>query len=320
MVAYRLPRRLSFTNPSRSMCPTCKNLLGFSDLIPLGSWLVLKGRCRYCGEKIGARYFFTELATATLFAIIWYQQFALGWDPVRGIGYMLFTGALVTLILTDIHHYMIPDEVNAAMLIIGLIMNVALIGGNMEGAWLWGMPSSIPGAVVGWFTIWAIGLFGLLAFRKDSMGHGDIKMMRGVGAVLLPAMTLMSIGIAVLLGAVLGVLIIALRNHLDAKAKEAGEEVEDRPEPTQESLGSYLWCGLGYLLCIDVIGLFVPKLYQWWFKEDPYAVEEIIENPRVQLGELPFGPYLAAGALGAVLAGPLLMGWVQAYWRSVAGG
>lgn len=320
MVAYRLPRRLSFTKPNRSMCPSCKELLGFSDLIPLFSWLTLKGKCRYCGARIGKRYFFTELVTATLFALIWHQQFEAGADVVKGVGYMLFAGALVTLIVTDILSYMIPDEVNAAMLFIGLGMNVATLGGGLPEAYLWGMPSSIAGALVGWFSIWVIGLLGLMLFRQDAMGHGDIKMMRGVGAVLLPAFTLLSVGIAVVLGAVAGAAIIVWRRKLDQRAEEEGEELEAREEATRESVGSYMWCGLGYLLCIDVIGLFVPKLYMWWFKEDPYAVEEIVENPRVQLTQLPFGPYLAAGALGAVLAGPVLMGWVQAYWRNAVGG
>lgn len=287
------------------------------DLLPLLSWLFLKGKCRQCEVKISSRYFWVEVITGTLFGMIWWQQLIQGEDWIRALGFSMFAAALVAAIFTDLAHYIIPDQVNAWMLGVGLAMNAAWIGFGLPEAWMWGMPVSVAGALVGVAVLWGIAFLGLVAFKKDAMGHGDIKMARGIGAVLLPFLSLISFGLAVALGAVFGIVIILLRRG--ATGPEGEEEGDGQPEFPPESIGSLLWCGLGYLLCIDVIGLFFPKIYEWWFGENPYSVEEIEENPRVELTMIPFGPYLAAGALGAVLFGPQLLGLVQAYWKSVGG-
>lgn len=323
-----MPRGLSLSDPANSFCPSCKNRLTFLDLIPLLSWVFLGAKCRHCGLRIPPRYFVVELITATLFGMIWYQQMVAGDDWVRGVAFMLFAAALVAAIFTDLAHYIIPDQINAFMLAAGLGMNGALIAQGSPDAWMWGMPSSVAGALVGIGVIWGVAFFGRLLFQKDAMGHGDIKMARGIGAVLLPTAALISFGLAIFLGAVLGVLIIVLRRGKEPEAAsvQAEEGAEGAPaegaeeDLPPESIPSLLWCGLGYVLCIDVFGLFFPKLYEWWFAENPYSVEEIEDDPRVELTMIPFGPYLAAGALGAMLWGPQLQGLVQAYWRSVAGG
>jgi len=63
MLAHRIPRKISLLFP-RSSCPSCRTILGVFDLLPIGSWLIMKGRCRYCKTPIGMRYLFIELATA----------------------------------------------------------------------------------------------------------------------------------------------------------------------------------------------------------------------------------------------------------------
>ncbi|MBI3721363.1 MAG: prepilin peptidase, partial [Fimbriimonas ginsengisoli] len=61
VVIYRMPRGISLSNPSKSFCPKCKHPLGWLDLVPLLSWLILRGRCRHCGGPVSARYFFVEV-------------------------------------------------------------------------------------------------------------------------------------------------------------------------------------------------------------------------------------------------------------------
>jgi leader peptidase (prepilin peptidase)/N-methyltransferase len=124
----------------------------------------------------------------------------------------------------------------------------------------------------------------------------------------------MSFAVAVVLGAVLGVVIAVVRKVRLAKEpwKEGKEGEEEPQEP--ESLGSLLKFGLGYLLCLDVVGLAVPKFYESWFGENPYSVEEFEEEPVVELTTIPFGPYLAAGALVALLA----EGWLLGLWAAYA--
>ena len=74
---------------------------------------------------------------------------------------------------------------------------------------------------------------------------------------------------------------------------------------------------LDRILAFDAIGLLAPKFYEKWFGENPYATEEIEESPVVELTMIPFGPYLAAGALVALLANDLLMGLWTSYVESM---
>jgi leader peptidase (prepilin peptidase)/N-methyltransferase len=252
--------------------------------------------------------------------MIWYQHFVVGggsaaYETTMVVGYSLLAAALVAAIFTDLAHYIIPDQINAFMLATGIGMNIALLVMNHPAAMQWGMPSSIAGALVGIGVIWGIAFLGRLAFGKDAMGHGDIKMARGIGAVILPAAALMSFALAVIMGALMGVVIIIARRYASDEAEEVDEDAENIEEP--ETIGSLLKCGLGYVLCIDVIGLFVPKLYEAWFEENPYAVEEIEDDPEVSLSMIPFGPYLAAGALGAMLFNEPLQKLIDAYLNSV---
>ncbi len=72
MLSYRLPRKISIVTP-RSACPSCKTTLGLLDLVPVFSWIFMKGKCRHCGVHIGARYVIIELiiTTITAFAFVW---------------------------------------------------------------------------------------------------------------------------------------------------------------------------------------------------------------------------------------------------------
>lgn len=348
VVIYRLPRGLSVSKPKHSFCPSCNKQLTPGELIPLLSWLLQKGRCS-CGKNVvPPRYFFVELITGTLFAIIWYQQLYVGpgpeafeqANPVKAVGYMLMAAALVAAIFTDLAHYIIPDQVNAAMLVIGVGMNVAYAVMGNPVAFSGGIPSSILGALTGIGVLWGIAFLGRILFRKDAMGHGDIKMARGIGAVLLPVGAMISFGLAVALGAVLGLILVAVRaqqiKKLEAKkqaeyeaavaqAKAEGLPVppapseEEEPDFPPESIGSLLWCGLGYVLCIDIIGLYIPSLYERWFGENPYSVEEIDDDAGVELTTIPFGPYLALGAIGVMLFEPRLLAMVNDYWSALQG-
>jgi len=324
VVIYRLPRGLSLAKPKHSFCPSCKHQLEVADLFPLLSWLILRGKCRHCKTKVSGRYFIVELVNATLWAAIWYQQFVIplseGEDPrgrvIRAVAYCLLAAALVAAIFTDLQFYIIPDQVNAFMLAVGIGFNIALAAIGDEKAFIWGIPSALAGALVGWGVLWGIALFGRLLFRKDAMGHGDIKMARGIGAVLFVSSALISFGLAVVLGAVLGIVQVLAR-RLSRQDEHVDEEEEGPMEP--ESISSLLKCGLGYLLCIDIIGLYWVSLYERWFGENPRAIEELEEEPEVELTMIPFGPYLAAGALAALLFNGPIMSGVNRYWLYMTG-
>ncbi|MBX3096484.1 MAG: prepilin peptidase [Fimbriimonadaceae bacterium] len=318
VVIYRLPRCMSIAEPTHSFCPRCKHQLGIPDLIPIFSWAMQGGKCRYCRAPIAPRYMVVELITGALWGGIWWIHLVQGADPVTFVAWSLFASALVAAIFTDLAHYIIPDEINAAMLIVGLIYSGVLIAQNRANAFTWGLPSGVAGALAGIGVLWGIAFLGRILFGKDAMGHGDIKMARGIGAVLFPSLAMISFGLAIVSGAVIGILVVIMRNFV-AKKDEDEEEDEEGYEP--ESIGSLVKSLFGYVLLMDIVGLFIHPVYRWWFGEDPFTDEAISDDEtQVELTMIPFGPHLAVGALAAMLFGTPLQAMVDAYWRNAFGG
>jgi len=332
VVIYRTPRNLSLSNPKHSFCPKCKHRLDALDLIPLFSFLLSRGKCRHCGASVSPRYFFVELLNGAIWAGLWWQYFVVGADPGRAIAYAAAASTLVAIIFIDWELYIIPDSINAFLLLVGLLYNGWLYYKGSPAASINGVPSSLIGALVGIGVLWGIAFLGRLLFRKDAMGHGDIKMARGIGAVLLPVTAVMSFALAVVLGAVLGIVqILALRradgigsNSGMAEGRNSGDSDSINPEEEEyepESIPSLLQSGLGYVLCIDILGLFFPKLYKAWFHEDAYLPFEEVEEYPIEKTMIPFGPYLALGAIVATIFQTPLVHAVQSYlnWAMGAG-
>jgi leader peptidase (prepilin peptidase)/N-methyltransferase len=325
VVIYRLPRSMSLGDPKNSFCPNCKHQLTTLDLFPLFSYLALRGKCRHCKVKVPIRYFFVELINGIIWAGIWQQYLIAHWDPARAIAYAFAASALVAVIFIDWELYIIPDQVNASLLVIGLGYNAWLFYKHSPQAVTWGMPSAVAGALVGIGALWGVAFLGRLLFRKDAMGHGDIKMARGIGSVLFPATALVSFGLAVFMGAVLGVAQILLRGKEPEVVETGGEQgdvalateetVPEDDELPPESIGSLIKSGIGYVLCFDIIGLFYPSFYKTWYGEDPYEPISEATGFEVERTMIPFGPYLALGAIVATIFQDQFIGWVNEYWK-----
>lgn len=291
MLIYRLPRRISFVDPAKSFCPKCRHPLHAIDLIPLLSWLSTGGKCRYCKDPIAVRYFLVELLMGALFSVLWYEFLILGYDPIRMSCYMAATAALVAIIFIDWELYIIPDEINAFLLGVGLLL------GGLTHHW----SAALWGAFTGWAILWGITFFGRIAFRKDAMGHGDIKMMRGVGAVIGPMLLVANMGIAVVAGLIIGLILIAVSRRAAANEPEEADDAPYEPEPVLHILKM----GIFYLLCLDVVGVFWHGIYP--LVGEQYEDENIEDDTWTpSLTTIPFGPYLAVGALACMLfAGPI---------------
>ncbi len=316
MVIYRLPLGLSINEPKHSFCPNCKHRLEVPDLIPLLSWAFLRGKCRHCKVTVPARYFIVEVITGGLWALVWYQQLVVAWDVPRALCYFALVSALVAATFIDLRWFIIPDQINAFLLFAGLAFNAGLLAMGRPEAWIWGMPSAVVGAIVGTFSIWIVTLLGRLIFQKDAMGHGDIKLMRGIGACLFPIGVLTTFAMAILLGAVLGIIQVVLsRRGADSAEEDDSEEVPDTPE----SIGSIFKSGLGYFLAFDVVGLFLPKFYKSWFGEDPYSTEEVDDTWQPGFTTIPFGPYLALGAVVTATASGPIQWAISAYMKYLTG-
>jgi leader peptidase (prepilin peptidase)/N-methyltransferase len=310
MVIYRLPRGKSFNEPKRSFCPNCEHSLDWIDLIPLVSWASTGGKCRYCKEPIAARYEIVELLNALLFGGVWWR-FMTGTPNPDWISFAAYSAeicALVAIIFIDAELFIIPDELNAFLLIVALAF--AGFTGHIILA--------LQGALLGWGLLWGIAFLGRLGFGKDAMGDGDIKMMRGVGALLGPLLVVADVGIAVVLGIVGGVagMILAKRNQ---PAREQAEPQDMLPyEPTP--IWVVIVCGAWYLCCLDVVALFIKPLDKWISSRLPQEITEEEEDDwRPTSTTIPFGPYLAAGAIACILAGPYIVKIILEYWKRQTG-
>jgi len=120
---YRWPVDLSINKPRRSFCPNCKQPIPWHQNLPLISWLFLRGRCANCGAKIAFRYFAVELVTALLFLGIW-QRFP--WQVA--IAYWIFVSFLIVGTFIDFEHFIIPDRVTIGGVIAGVVCSVVVPG------------------------------------------------------------------------------------------------------------------------------------------------------------------------------------------------
>jgi leader peptidase (prepilin peptidase)/N-methyltransferase len=211
VVIYRLPRNMSLAQPP-SHCPKCQHRLGGLDLFPLLSFLLAGAKCRYCKAPIGWRYFMVELLMGVIWAALWWQLLVEGNDIGRFAALAAFATALVAALFIDLEHFIIPDSINAIILLIGVLYNAWLMsqGGGMFTFAGITLPSGLAGWIVGALVLWGIAFGGRVFLGRDAMGHGDIKLARGMGAVLFPVAALMSFGLSIVIGLVFGIISIVL--------------------------------------------------------------------------------------------------------------
>jgi leader peptidase (prepilin peptidase)/N-methyltransferase len=167
MASYRLPHGSDIVFKP-SYCPNCNTALKCVDLFPLLSWLIQKGRCRYCRNPISIRYPVIEATLGSIFALLVYN-YGLTSDAFF---FCLLATELAILIVTDLEHYIIPDSMQIALFITGLAYRIYNADDMLE---------VFVSAAVGL----AIGLtlhYGYLWFRKkDALGWGDVKFFIVVG-------------------------------------------------------------------------------------------------------------------------------------------
>ena len=118
---YRLPLDLSINRPRRSFCPSCKYPIPWRQNLPLVSWMLLRGRCAKCGARISFRYFAVELLTAFLFLAIW-ESFPV---PVA-VAYWILVSLVIVATFVDFEHFIIPDEVTIGGTVAGVLATLAV--------------------------------------------------------------------------------------------------------------------------------------------------------------------------------------------------
>lgn len=183
-----------------SSCPHCAHEIKPWENIPVISYLFLRGKCSSCKTHISLRYPLVELTCGLLSAYIaWHFGFT--WQAG---GVLLLTWGLLAMSLIDADHQLLPDSLVLPLLWLGLIANSFGLFSSLEDA-LWG-------AIGGYLSLWSVYWLFKLVTGKEGMGHGDFKLLAMLGAwggwQVLPLTILLSS----LVGAVLGIIMLRLRN------------------------------------------------------------------------------------------------------------
>ena len=175
----RLPLEKSVVFPS-SHCVACRAPIAWYDNIPLISWLVLRGRCRICQEKISFRYWFVEFLTGTTFFIFyWY----FGIQPVLW-PYLVMVSGFIVATFVDFEYRIIPDEVTIGGMIVGVVFSLIIPQLHGVKSPFLGAGLSILGLLAGGGSIYLMGVLGEFLFKKEAMGGGDVKFMAMVGSFM----------------------------------------------------------------------------------------------------------------------------------------
>jgi len=192
--------RFNLATP-RSRCPHCGHLIGAIENIPVVSYLLLRGRCRHCSGPISPRYplveFFCALASG-------FTAFHFGFG-LQAAGALIFVWAMVALCFIDLDTQLLPDSITLPLLWLGLLLN---LGGTFTD-----LPSAVVGAAAGYLSLWSVFWLFKLATGKEGMGYGDFKLLAAIGAWLGWQILPLAILLSSVVGAVVGIALILLRQH-----------------------------------------------------------------------------------------------------------
>ena len=332
---YRLPLNLSVNQPRRSFCPSCKTQIPWHQNLPLVSWLLLRGRCATCGARIAFRYFAVELLTALFFFIIW-ESFP--WQIA--IAYWVFIGLIIAATFIDFEHFIIPDEVTIGGTVAGLLASIAIPRLMNTDRRLMALLTSVASAALGYALLWLVLEGGKIVFGKKRIRlekptafswtrHGD-----DADFVVGDEKSLWSDFFArekdqLLLhcaGAKIGdqeFADVMLRFHynrlqigsdtFDLDRLDEISGIANEVEIPREAMGRG---DLKFLACIGaflgwravLFAIFAGSLYG-----SIIGLVTLILGKRVWSLKLPFGPYLALGAITWMFCGDSMLRWYQTF-------
>lgn len=183
-----------------SECPHCGHRIRVWENIPILSYLFLRGRCSSCAAPISKRYPLTELACGLLSAFVTWH-FGFGWQACM---VLVLSWGLLAMSLIDAEHQLLPDVLVMPLMWLGLVLNSFGLFVSLHDAF-WG-------AVAGYMALWTVFWLFKLVTGKDGIGYGDFKLLAMLGAwggwQILP----MTILLSSLVGAILGVILLRLRD------------------------------------------------------------------------------------------------------------
>lgn len=183
----------------RSACPSCGHQITAMENIPIISYLILGGKCKGCKAKITMRYPLVEALTGALIGAVAYK---FGYTYTTLFAW-IFTLALITLTFIDFDTQLLPDDITLPLLWLGLLFN--LNHGFTD------LKTAVIGTMIGYLILWSVYWLFKIVTGKEGMGYGDFKLLGAIGAwfgwQIIPAVILLSS----VIGAVVGITMIAFR-------------------------------------------------------------------------------------------------------------
>src|SRR5215813_3374251 len=231
VVIYRVPLEKSVVFPN-SFCPNCNNPVKPYDNIPVLSYLILAGKCRFCKVSISPIYPMVELLVGILYLLCFLKvrsQFSL-LDNER-LFYLtlfadiVFVSLIAPLVFIDMKHQILPDVITKPAVIVLLILRVlapdpvitattrAMFNLVNWSDWAVALLAAVIGALVGGGSLWLVREAYFRLRKQEGMGLGDVKMMLFVGAFLGWQLTLLTIFLASLIGSIIGVILMLVRGR-----------------------------------------------------------------------------------------------------------
>ncbi|MBV8900005.1 MAG: prepilin peptidase [Verrucomicrobia bacterium] len=338
-LVYRLPRGVSLVRPARSFCPGCQRTIPWYRNVPVFGWLFLRGRCPDCGAKISLRYPLIEGAAAMLFWLA-----TVTFPPMQAVVFWLFFALLLAAAFIDVEHLIIPDRLTFPGTALGIVCSALVPALHGAGTWTAGVKAALFGAAAGYGTLYAISYFGKLAFGRfyvvssepiefrfqtsveggrefvfaEEVYPWDELFFRKKDRIRIETLTL-TINQS-LTGAREAVL---RRDSLTVDGRTIPlSEVTEFAGSTRKAQFPREAMGLGDVKLMAVIGAFLG----WPGVVFSIAAASVLGTAigasllwlrRSRNTQIPFGPYLALGAIIWSLVGPQIAGW---YLALVAGG
>jgi len=202
VLIYRLPTQQSVVK-GRSICPLCKASLKPKDLIPLVSFLMLRGRCRYCRGKISLQYPVIEFFTGVLFVFIaYYHQVNLGFGDILFWRNLIIVSGLIVIFMTDLKHFLLFDVVTWFLIFVSVISNIVL--SVLSQNWQTGLWDFLLAGLAGALFFW---LQHSLS-HGTWVGQGDVYLGLLMGLLLGVQGLIVALFFAYILGAMVSIVLL----------------------------------------------------------------------------------------------------------------
>lgn len=350
VVIYRLPRGISVNQPRRSFCPSCKTQIPFYQNIPLVSWLLLRGRCARCPAAISVRYFCVELLVGVLFYAV-FRTFGGEWEDVTVWGpqvlcLWVFVSLLVAGTFIDIEHFILPHEITIGGTVVGVACAWAVPGLMDEVTHTRGVLISLGSAALGLGLLWAVVELGKLAFGRKKYAFEQAEkwevaqpdesappvvrlageeypwedlFMRATDRLVVSCEAVEVNGKAWEgVAAELWMERLKLRKEGQLLEDWPWEEVKEVKGTTRQVVIPREAMGFGDVLFLMMIGAFAGwkavlfTVLAASVLGTLVAMVQRVTGRAAWSAKIPFGPYLAAGALIWLFYGPQLLHWYLA--------